>query len=166
MRLTVREDGRVLVSAPRCVLVRDIETFVHEQAGWINERRLDHRKRYGKHRIFFSRTRYMATKEYARAILKSRVGFLNEHYGFTVGSIAVRNQRTLWGSCSTSGNLNFNYRLVYLPHVLQEYVVVHELCHLGEHSHSKRFWLFVAQKLPHFRALDRELKRYNYILHA
>ncbi|MBP5249914.1 MAG: M48 family metallopeptidase, partial [Lachnospiraceae bacterium] len=79
--------------------------------------------------------------------------------GVDPGRIAIRAQRTRWGSCSSKGNLNFNCLLVLLPENVQRYVVVHELCHLRELNHSKRFWASVARYQPTYLADRKQLKR-------
>ena len=66
-------------------------------------------------------------------------------------AIAVRDQRTRWGSCSRHGALSFNWRLAIAPRAVREYVVVHELCHLRELNHSKAFWRLLDEALPGWR---------------
>ncbi len=80
------------------------------------------------------------------------------------GQIAVKLQKTRWGSCSTLGNLNVNLRVIALPEPLREYVVVHEAAHLREQNHSKRFWDLVGDHYPGYRAAEAELRRYWVIL--
>ncbi len=75
--------------------------------------------------------------------------------------IAVRDQATRWGSCSTKGNLNFNWRLVLLPEGLADYVVVHELAHRIHMNHSRAFWGVVEGKLPDYRLRRKLLKSYE-----
>ena len=100
---------------------------------------------------------YQKHKKTARAIILAKLEELNRHYGASYGKVAIRNQRTRWGSCSKRGNLNFNYRLIFLPPVLLDYVVVHELCHLREFNHSPRFWSFVEEMIPDHRARRKAL---------
>ena len=80
------------------------------------------------------------------------------------GRIAVKMQKTRWGSCSALGNINVNLRVVALPAALREYVVVHEAAHLREQNHSKRFWHLVGEHYPDHRAAEAELRRYWIIL--
>jgi predicted metal-dependent hydrolase len=101
---------------------------------------------------------YQKHKESARALVHRKIEEHNAHYGFIFGTIAIRNQRTRWGSCSKKGNLNFHYRITLLPEHLADYLVVHELCHLSEFNHSKKFWDLVSEKIPDYKARRKALK--------
>lgn len=105
-----------------------------------------------------SQLRYLANKEAARTLVHERLVQFNAHYNFEYRTVSIKNQRSKWGSCSSKKNLNFNYQIAHLPPHLADYVVVHELCHLAELNHSKKFWELVATVLPNWRALRAELK--------
>lgn len=104
--------------------------------------------------------RYEKHKEQTRALIHERLAHLNTSYGFTYGRVSIKNARTMWGSCSRKGNLNFNYRLLFLPQELRDYVIVHELCHLRELTHSKRFWELVSRTIPDYPQYRSHLKTY------
>ncbi len=86
--------------------------------------------------------------------------------GVSFERIAIRDQRTRWGSCSSRGTLSFNWRLVLAPPEVAEYVVVHELCHLREPNHSPRFWQLVADARPGYREQRRWLAEHGWELQA
>ena len=100
---------------------------------------------------------YKAHKEFARTLVHQKLTSFNLHYKFTYNKVAIRNQRSRWGSCSKRGNLNFHYRIVLLPEHLQDYLIVHELCHLEMFNHSKNFWALVAETIPDHAARRKEL---------
>lgn len=100
-------------------------------------------------------------KEKAVALVKNRVEYFSKLYGFEYNRISVRNQKTRWGSCSKKRNINFNYKMVFLPERLADYIVVHELCHTKELNHSKNFWSLVKEILPDYNELRGEIKRIN-----
>ena len=95
-----------------------------------------------------------AAKEY----FPSRVAYYEQIIGVTHASIRIRDQKTRWGSCSSKGNLNFNWRLMLAPPRVLDYVVVHELCHRKEMNHSKAFWDAVETVLPDYVQLLKWLK--------
>ncbi|OGZ70732.1 MAG: hypothetical protein A3F47_00420 [Candidatus Staskawiczbacteria bacterium RIFCSPHIGHO2_12_FULL_38_11] len=101
---------------------------------------------------------YQKYKEAARALVKNRITHYNTLYRFNVNRIAIKNSKTRWGSCSKKGNLNFNYKIALLPLELADYVIVHELCHLGEFNHSKKFWHLVSLTIPDYKKLKKRFK--------
>ena len=100
---------------------------------------------------------YLANKERALSFVYARVALYNKIYNFNFNRISVKNQKTRWGSCSEKGNLNFNYRIVLLPIEMADYIIVHELCHLGELNHSPKFWNLVARAMPNYLEIRKRL---------
>ena len=80
-------------------------------------------------------------------------------------SIAIRDQQTRWGSCSSLGTLSFSWRLVVPPAAVLDYVVVHELCHLRELNHSKAFWRLLDEARPGWQTQERWLRDHGPELH-
>lgn len=78
--------------------------------------------------------------------------------------LSVREQRTRWASCSPSGGISVNLRVLALPAAVREYLVVHELAHLLEPNHSRRYWKRVGEFYPDYRFAEEELKRYWILL--
>ncbi len=105
-----------------------------------------------------SQKEYLLHKETARKLVHERLKYFNQFYGFKYNKVSIRNQKTRWGSCSKSGNLNFSYKLVLLPPHLSDYIIIHELCHLKEFNHSQAFWDLVAQQAPDYKKAINELK--------
>lgn len=105
-----------------------------------------------------SKSEYLKYKNQALDLVKNKLEHFNKFYNFKYNKVTVRNQSTRWGSCSKSGNINFNYKLALLPESLLDYVVVHELCHLGEFNHSKNFWDLVARTVPDYKERRQELR--------
>ncbi len=84
----------------------------------------------------------------ARRALAVAVEVESARLGVEPGRLSVRDQRTRWGSCSAKGDLSFSWRLILAPPEVLRYVVIHELCHLRELNHSKRFWALLADAMP------------------
>lgn len=111
---------------------------------------------------------YKARKAQARQFVAARLEYFRQIYAMhdpllgealTYNKLAIRNQRSRWGSCSSKKNLNFNYRILDLPPELQDYVIVHELCHLKELHHRKAFWDLMKITIPNALALHNQTRK-------
>lgn len=94
----------------------------------------------------------------ARAELGPRLRDLAARHGLAVNGLSIRNQKSRWGSCSRDGRIALNFRLVQMPPQVSDYVLLHELMHLKEQNHSRRFWRLVEAACPDFRESERWLK--------
>lgn len=97
-------------------------------------------------------------REYARKVFTEKVEKFAEKMQVTYGRISIKEQKTRWGSCSSKGNLNFNWKVVKAPEYVIDYLVVHELSHRIEMNHSKAFWKVVKDTLPEYEAGKNWLK--------
>jgi predicted metal-dependent hydrolase len=95
------------------------------------------------------------TEEQGRREARARISLIAQSEAaaldITYQRITLRDQRSRWGSCSSKGQLSFNWRLVLAPHDVLDYVVVHEVCHLVEHHHGPEFWALVERRRPTYR---------------
>lgn len=160
LRLTVRSAGAVTVTLPRGLTLDHARYFVTKKAQWIFNawERLRRQPITQPHPRWPS---YTSSKEQARIKILEALERWNSVYNFSYHRVSIKRQSTRWGSCSKLRNLNFNYKLLFLPPALLDYVVVHELCHLEELNHSRAFWQLVAQTIPDYKIRRRELRRYS-----
>jgi len=114
--------------------------------------------------------RLRLTEEQGRREARARLALLAQSEAAALGvqytRLTVRDQRSRWGSCSASGALSFNWRLVLAPHDVLDYVVVHEVCHLVEHNHGLAFWRLVERRRPAYRESKRWLDEHGWELLA
>jgi predicted metal-dependent hydrolase len=96
--------------------------------------------------------------------LPARVLELAAAHQLSVHRVTVRNQRSRWGSCSRRGTISLNWRLVQAPRFVRDYLILHELAHLREMNHSRRFWSEVERLCPTFREAERWLKQHSGLL--
>ena len=150
--LEVRPDGTVLARIPARLSDRELKAFIEKQQDWILKKVDQVKKRAD------ARTKIKVPSMDA---LSDRVKYYCAVMQVKVGRITIRNQKTRWGSCSSAGNVNFNYQLYYLSDELLDYVVVHELAHRRHMDHSKEFWSEVARYCPDYRARRKQLKEYQ-----
>lgn len=161
-RLTLRvgAGGKVTVSAPLRVPKFFIERFIKEKSDWIESaiEKIQKQQLAQDDRIKFPS--FESSKARAKKLLLERARYWAEQYGVKFNRISIKRAATRWGSCSSKGNLNFHYRLFFLPEELREYVVVHEICHLIEMNHSRAFWKEVERTMPAWRIYKRQLKKF------
>ncbi len=100
----------------------------------------------------------------ARELLAERIRIYSPLIGLSPKKLAVKEQKTRWGSCSSKGNINLNWKLVMSPLPVADYVVIHELCHLKEMNHSKKFWGIVEAIMPDYKVYRKWLKENGYTL--
>lgn len=106
------------------------------------------------------------TRRDARARIIDRVQFWATEMAIVPKRVAVKDQRSRWGSASSLGNVNFNWRIAFMPDDIFDYVVVHELAHLQEMNHSPAFWAIVARYSPRYREHRRFLRRLGTSTHV
>ncbi len=160
VRISVGAGGEVVVTRSPRISIVQVESLVTKRADWIQEKISEMEKRPKKILAHFSVKEYKEFKDLTRALVYERIKVLNQKYKFEVMSISIRNQKTRWGSCSGKKNLNFNYKLFFLPPELSDYIIVHELCHLKEMNHSKRFWDLVALQVPNHKECRKQIQLY------
>ncbi|MBP5230680.1 MAG: M48 family metallopeptidase, partial [Clostridia bacterium] len=152
--------GSLLVKAPRGCPKTEIDRFVLSKRDWIEKQRRNMETLRARKQAAvpftdgdFSRMG-KALAERLPALLRD----VSRRLCVTYGKVTVRPMRSRWGSCSSNGNLSFNSLLAEAPPSVQEYVVVHELCHRLEMNHSSRFWDRVRTLCPDYADSVRWLK--------
>ncbi len=158
LSIRVYPDASIVVLAPYLLPKIFISKFINTKKKWIKNK-----INFWQSSNFYlsdkTNNDYLKDKKKALSLILERITYYNKYYNFYFKKISVRNQKTRWGSCSTRANLNFNFRLLYLPSKLRDYIIVHELCHLKELNHSKKFWFLVSETISDYKVLRKELKK-------
>ncbi|MEI6529110.1 MAG: M48 family metallopeptidase [Candidatus Falkowbacteria bacterium] len=158
LRLAIYCNGDLIVTQPRNLRTEQVDNFILSKSAWIISRINNFKNSPVNPLNLLTRRDYLNAREKARKLVIERLEYFNSFYNFKYGTISIRDQKSRWGSCSRQGNLNFNFRLLFLPPEVSDYVIVHELCHLKEFNHSASFWKLVTHTIPDFRALRLKLK--------
>lgn len=148
IRLGIYEGGEVRVTAPRWVPKRMIEKFLGARREWIEKTIAGIATDPARFVLKGSRTEYQGHKVAARALVLDRLAHFAPLIGVTFNRVSIRNTSRRWGSCSGKKNLNFHYKIVFLPSHLADYLIVHELSHIKEMNHSENFWNVVRSIIP------------------
>ena len=147
----VRADGTVRVTIPRWGSRREAERFAATQRAWIDRQlarlaTVEVRPREPVDPVLVRELRARAQRELPLRLLQ-----LAAEQGLTVSRVSIRNQQWRWGSCSPSGHICLNWRLVQMPSWVCDYVIIHELMHLKRMDHSPKFWRLVERAFPRYR---------------
>ncbi len=98
-------------------------------------------------------------KKQAKLHLTEKMQQLSWRCDLNFNQLSFRGQKTLWGSCSHEHNISLNYKLLFLPSELVQYVLVHELCHTVYFDHSAKFWALVARHEPNYKLLKNQMRK-------
>ena len=154
--LQIKRDGTVCVRAPMKMTKKQIDEFVLKHIDWIKKK-----QELVKNRHIVEDFDEKAIKELKKR-LKETVEPIIEYYSSIIGvkpnKISINSAKTRFGSCSSQKNINFSFRLALYPYEAIEYVCVHELAHLKEMNHSKKFWQIVETCLPDYKSRKELLK--------
>ena len=147
--LEVHTDGRVILRAPMRITNRELNKFIDNHMSWI-ESKLSLIEKKNADKISVAPPKETISQKELDAIKEkftTRVQYYCNIMGVSVNRISIKDQKTRWGSCSSKGNVNFNYKLYYMPQELMNYVIVHELSHRKYMNHSDLFWNEVGLKV-------------------
>jgi predicted metal-dependent hydrolase len=144
--LRVLDDGRLRVTLPRWGSKREARAFVEQSRTWIAKQLEKRDTRPAVVHPDEPALRRRAAQELPPALLA-----LAAAHGIAVTRVSIRNQRSRWGACSALGSITLNWRLVFVPAFVREYVMLHELMHRRELNHSRRFWRHVAAACPRYQ---------------
>jgi len=159
LKVAVFCDASVVVTLPRTVTVTWMEEFLKRKVNWILKEIKYFKKLDPKLRLRGGAEEYRGNRAEALALVMKKIAKVNAVYNFPFRRVTIKNQKTRWGSCSLQGNLNFNYKIIFLPDRAAEYLVAHELAHLEEYNHSKDFWRLVERAVPDYREQRQELAK-------
>lgn len=158
IRLSVGCDAKICVTIPWKTDEILASNFIYKKSDWLIKK-INYFKNKEKTPVPKPNRRdYLKYKKLASQIVEGKIARFNAFYGFSFRKICIRNQKTRWGSCSRDGNLSFNYRVIFLPETLSDYVIVHELCHLSQLNHSENFWMLVEKTVPDFRKIRKKVR--------
>lgn len=173
--IQIKENGTVIVRAPHRCSRSAVDDFIRIKQDWIQK----HLDRLGSSRdvqeekirsgeiapLPQTREEILECRRQAAAVFAERTAYYSGLMQVSYQKITIREQKTRWGSCSSKGNLNFNWRLVLAPEGVLNYVVVHELAHRREMNHSPRFWQIVADIMPEYQQYRDWLRHYGRCLY-
>ena len=164
--ITVERDGTVTIRAPFFMSERKIREIIDERKEWIEraQKKIANQAEKLNSLTPITSDEIDSLKAGAKPIIEEKVRLFADKMGVEYGKITIRCQKTRYGSCTAKGNLNFNCLIMLMPEKIIDYVIVHELCHIKEMNHSRRFWNVVESVLPDYKERRKWLKLNGNIL--
>lgn len=157
LSIEVTAEAEIVVRSPKCVSKRKIEKILFEKKNWL-EKAVEKQKLRMKSRKIYTEAEIDALRQKALEIIPKKVEYYSRIIGVSPVSVKITAAKTRFGSCSGKNSLCFSLYLADYPDEAVDYVVVHELCHILEHNHSKRFWKAVEKYLPDYKTRQQLLK--------
>ncbi len=151
IRITPKADGTVLVTLPKNVSYACAKDFVLKNIDWIKKNAV---AKNNTPADIIEKRRHLAHK-----ILPKRLNELAEKHGFKYRKLFIKNQKTVWGSCSYQNNINLNLNLVALDDEFIDYVILHELTHTVHKNHQKAFYDLLKKNMPNALEIQKKLKK-------
>ncbi|MDX9788502.1 MAG: DUF45 domain-containing protein [Desulfobacterales bacterium] len=161
IRLSIRPFRGIRVAVPYGVSFRRAEEVTLSHANWL-KKHLKKIDRIEQTAVALQKLDPIDQKDAAEKLVK-RLNALSETHGFSFNKVFVKNQKTLWGSCSGKNNINLNSYLARLPEHLIDYTLLHELVHTRVKHHGPSFWNELEKIVVDAKKLDKELRQYRLI---
>jgi predicted metal-dependent hydrolase len=162
----VRNDGSVRVTIPSRGSRREALRFYESQRDWVHRQQVRVAGLRAPIPADLPTSEKRRLIDRARVELSSRLLEIAQTLGLAVRKVSIRDQRHRWGSCSPSGHICLNWRLVTMPSNVRDYVLYHELMHLRRMDHSPQFWKLVAEVCPDYEAARQWLRCHGRALHT
>lgn len=156
--IEIRPDGKLTVRAPVRMSYREIEKFVNSKSEWIEKTLAKVNSRQSTDITPYTQEELESFVKLAKEIIPPRVKYYADILNVEYNGITIRTPKTRWGSCSSKKNLSFSALLTQMPEEIMDSVIVHELCHLKQMNHSKKFYDEILKIMPDYRQREKWLK--------
>ncbi|MBE6894298.1 MAG: M48 family metallopeptidase [Ruminococcaceae bacterium] len=158
--LTVDENGDVIVRAGLRTSEKFIDSFVHQNAGWI-EKQKSRIAQIEAGKIYLSQSETVQMKKDAAKVMTEITNRYAKIMEVKPASIKITSAKTRWGSCSGKNSICYSYRVMVLPQRCREYIAVHELAHIVYKNHSDDFYRLVEKYMPDYKEIVKEINGYH-----
>ena len=162
--IKIKPFSDVVLVIPGRTSITGAMKFLSDKAEWILKSKYS-KEKIENRIIEKAIEKNMLGKNVDRNFLRNRVKLLAEKYGFKIGKVTIRDQKTRWGSCSAKNNININWRTGLLEAELRDYVILHELVHTRVKNHGPGFWKELDRFFKSSRQVDKRLDEYNFLIY-
>lgn len=152
------KNGEVIIKAPKKIKKEELLKILEKHRAWIEKAIIREKEKREKYEML-GESEIKALKKSAREYLTEKCEYFSKLMGLEYNRITITSAKTRFGACTSAKNISFSYRLMLYPEPAREYVVVHELAHLIEMNHSKKFYAIIEKYLPDYKARKKLLKK-------
>lgn len=165
MSMKIDNYGKIIVNAPKQICQNDLSKFIITNQDWIIKKQEEFKNKLNKiHQLDYNPKYKIKYKISAKKVFKDRVEYFATKYGFKYNKIKLSSAKTRWGSCSNNKNINLNWKLIFAPDDVIDYVIIHELMHLKHFNHSKKYWSELSKLVSDYKNSKKWLKENEYLL--
>ncbi len=165
LSLEVNQKGEIYVRAPKNTKIKSIDNFVYKNRPWIirkKKRALDNHEKLKK--LNFNSLKKNEHMIFIKKDFRKRLNLISDMTGLSYKDFRLSNAKKRWGSCNKKGVVSLNWRLVFTPKEVIDYVILHELAHVKYLNHSKMFWSFLEKYNKDYKLHRKKLKEFEYLL--
>ena len=163
--IRVSDEGLVVVRAPKNVSDAKLNKFLNKSGVWINKKLIENKKQNEKLENYkFCADEINRIKKGSRKNLEKRTNEISENIDVKYKKFRLSGAKKRWGSCNNKKTISINWKLVFAPPEIIDYVITHELAHLKHMNHSKKFWLYVEKYIPDYKKHRKWLNENDYLL--
>ncbi|MCD6110032.1 M48 family metallopeptidase [bacterium] len=165
--LTINEEAHLIIRAPYHLAESEIEKFIEKKESWLKEKieimqnQIQNSNRFIK--LVNNKTAYNIKKQ-AKQKLLERLEYLSEKYNYPYSKMRLSSAKTRWGSCSYKNTISLNWKIMFAPPQVVDYLIIHELVHTKHKNHKKFFWNAVKTAHPHYKEDKQWLRKNAYLL--
>lgn len=185
--LMIKDDGSLMVRAPKSTRIEYVNKFLDEKSDWILKHQImmqEYLNRKKSHKFINSNgilylgkrlkpkgldlTNYNEVKSWykkkALEIITKKTENFSEKFNLKYNNLKINDAKKRWGSCSWQNNLNFSWRVIMAPNKVIDYVIIHEISHIKHKNHSQNFWDFVSSMMKNYKKYDFWLEENRFLL--
>lgn len=163
--IRVDDNEKVIIRSPKNISKKELENFIADNSSWIKSRLKERSIQKNKRNELLKGIDDLEQKKKeAKGLIMESADRWSKKLNIKYKKVRISNARKRWGSCSSKGSVSINWRLVFAPKDIMDYVIVHELLHLKHMNHSKSYWKSVEEVIPDYKKRRKWLKANEYLL--
>jgi len=166
LALEIAKDATLIIRAPLRMSMEEVSRFIEQKSDWIARKQASNRRKWQMAASLGekSQAEIDQLKAQAEKMIPARAGYYAYLLGIKHGRVRITNAKTRWGACNRNGDLSFSWRLAMAPAWVVDYVIIHELIHILEHNHSRRYWEKVRVAYPEYKQCKQWLNGNQHLL--